>query len=181
MKYAILQGKGKISMTKDVYYSKLSMKEWSFYVAASHTGLCFIGSSPADKEELLQWVEKNRQDTVLKEDASVLSPYITQLEEYLTRKRKLFTLPTDVQGTLFQKQVWRELSKIPYGKTTTYGAIAQSLGKSISAARSVGTAVGKNPLMIVYPCHRVVPKNGQPRGFRGGLKMKHQLLTLETA
>lgn len=166
-------------MADVIYYSALEKDTWSFYLAATETGLCFVGSSPADKEEMIQWVEKIYPTASLTEDAEFLSMYKKQLIDYLTGERHLFTLPTDIVGTVFQKQVWRELQKIPYGKTKTYGDIAQALGKPTGSARAVGTAVGKNPLLIVCPCHRVIPSSGKPRGFRGGLDMKQQLLTIE--
>lgn len=166
-------------MSQVVYYSRLEIKNWSFYLAATETGLCFVGSSPADKEELVQWVEKIYPEGILKEEETILSSYKEQFSEYLLGERQLFTLPTDTVGTSFQKQVWRELQKIPYGKTKTYGEIAEAIGKPTGSARAVGTAVGKNPLLIICPCHRVVPRSGNPRGFRGGLNMKQQLLALE--
>ncbi|PRY77130.1 methylated-DNA--[protein]-cysteine S-methyltransferase, partial [Alkalibacterium olivapovliticus] len=79
------------------------------------------------------------------------------------------------------KKIWNSLRTIPYGETLTYSELAVKNGLSPKAARSVGSAIGKNPLLIVYPCHRVVPKSSVPRGFRGGLEMKSSLLTLEQA
>jgi len=81
-------------------------------------------------------------------------------------------------GTDFQKRVWRELAAIPYGETDTYGAIASRLG---SSARAVGSAVGRNPLSIVVPCHRVVAADGGLNGYAGGLDNKEKLLRLEGA
>jgi methylated-DNA-[protein]-cysteine S-methyltransferase len=101
-----------------------------------------------------------------------------QLDEYFLGKRKKFDLPLDVPGTPFQKRVWRELSRIPYGKTCSYRALAMKIKKQ-KAYRAVGSANGKNPLCIVVPCHRVVASNGTLGGYSGGLAIKSKLLELE--
>lgn len=103
-----------------------------------------------------------------------------QLEAYFDRRLKKFDLPLAPDGTEFQKQVWRAMVKIPYGKTETYGAISARLDAS---ARSVGTACGRNPLPILIPCHRVVAAGGRMGGYSGdgGLVTKTALLRLESA
>lgn len=165
-------------MITQIWYTKITFNTWSFYLATSKKGLCFIGSSPANKQELLRWLAKNYPLASLKEDMEKILPFTNQLKEYLLGERTNFTLPIDLKGTSFQKTVWRQLLNIPYGDTTTYSAIAVKLDNPLSA-RAVGSAIGKNPLLIVYPCHRVVPKKGQSKGFRGGLEMKQKLLNLE--
>ncbi|MEK3910585.1 methylated-DNA--[protein]-cysteine S-methyltransferase [Paenibacillus sp. FSL H7-0331] len=87
-------------------------------------------------------------------------------------------VPLDVEGTPFQQSMWRALSQIPHGETWTYKQLADTIGKP-SAMRAVGTAIGRNPLPIVLPCHRVVGSNGTLTGFRGGLQMKKDILALE--
>ncbi|MDQ0090364.1 methylated-DNA-[protein]-cysteine S-methyltransferase [Paenibacillus anaericanus] len=87
-------------------------------------------------------------------------------------------VPMDVGGTPFQQSVWRGLSQIPHGETWTYKEFANTIGKP-SAIRAVSTAIGRNPLPIVLPCHRVVGSNGTLTGFRGGLQMKKDILALE--
>lgn len=101
-----------------------------------------------------------------------------QLQEYFMNKRTEFTLPLDLQGTEFQKNVWNELIKIPYGKTASYKDIAISIGNP-KASRAVGGAVNKNPIFIVIPCHRVIGSNGNLVGFAIGLDKKSCLLDLE--
>jgi methylated-DNA-[protein]-cysteine S-methyltransferase len=103
-----------------------------------------------------------------------------QLEAYFDRRLKKFDLPLAPEGTDFQKQVWRAMLKIPYGKTETYGAISARLDAS---ARSVGTACGHNPLPVLIPCHRVVAAGGRMGGYSGdgGLVTKTALLRLESA
>jgi len=104
---------------------------------------------------------------------------IERLERYFAGESVSFAgIPLDVQGTAFQTSVWTGLSRIPYGRTLTYKQFADELGKA-SAVRAVGTAIGRNPLPIVLPCHRVVGSNGTLTGFRGGLQMKRDILALE--
>lgn len=102
-----------------------------------------------------------------------------QLGEYFAGRRTSFDLPLDFHGTDFQKSVWRELLKIPYGETRSYGEIAKKIKKP-SASRAVGAANGKNPISIVAACHRVIGASGALTGFAGGLKAKAFLLELES-
>lgn len=101
-----------------------------------------------------------------------------QIEEYLAKKRKHFDIPYELKGTKFQKTVWEELAKIPYGTTISYKQLAERIG-NVKAVRAVANAVGKNPLPIILPCHRVIGSNGKLVGFTGGLDKKEFLLKLE--
>ncbi len=103
---------------------------------------------------------------------------ISQLKAYFSGERTSFSLDLNPMGTRFQKQVWQELSKIPYGKTTHYGQLAEKIGNP-KASRAVGMANGKNPIPIIIPCHRVIGKDKSLTGFGGGLDIKEQLLQLE--
>ena len=101
-----------------------------------------------------------------------------QLTDYLAGDRTEFDLPTRLQGDEAQHRVWKMLVAIPYGDTVTYGELAEALADG-TTAQEVGQAVGRNPLSIVVPCHRVVGRNGQLTGYAGGLKRKQFLLELE--
>jgi len=101
-----------------------------------------------------------------------------QLQEYFAGERQVFELPLQPRGTDFQRRVWQRLLKIPYGATTSYGALARDMGEP-GASRAVGLANGSNPLPIVIPCHRVIGANGALTGFGGGLPIKSALLDLE--
>ena len=103
-----------------------------------------------------------------------------QLEEYLAGGRSTFELPVTVKGTEFDRRVWELITQVPYGQTTTYGDLARSLG-AVTDPRDVGSAVGRNPLCIVIPCHRVVGATGKLTGYAGGLDRKRALLELERA
>jgi methylated-DNA-[protein]-cysteine S-methyltransferase len=101
-----------------------------------------------------------------------------ELEQYFAGRRQNFSVPLDVEGTLFQKKVWKALREIPYGEVRSYGEIARRVGNP-KASRAVGTANGRNPVAIIVPCHRVIAGNGTLGGFGGGLSNKTYLLTLE--
>jgi methylated-DNA-[protein]-cysteine S-methyltransferase len=101
-----------------------------------------------------------------------------QLTDYLAGDRNGFNLPTRLNGDDAQERVWHLLSTIPYGETITYGELAAAVGDGTNA-REVGQSVGRNPLSIIVPCHRVVGRNGQLTGYAGGLKRKQFLLELE--
>ena len=101
-----------------------------------------------------------------------------ELNEYFMGGRNAFTVPLDMRGTCFQKQVWEALLGIPFGETRTYGQLAKQLGNS-KATRAVGAANGRNPIAIIVPCHRVIGFSGKLTGFAGGLDAKAHLLRLE--
>src|SRR5262249_19067902 len=103
---------------------------------------------------------------------------IKQLEAYFTGDLKDFEVPITLEGTEFQRRVWTELQRIPYGETTTYGELAERLGQP-TAARAVGQANGKNPISIIVPCHRVIGSTGSLTGYGGGLPRKRYLLDFE--
>lgn len=103
-----------------------------------------------------------------------------QLHEYFNGQRQVFDLPLSPQGSAFQQVVWKELVKIPYGQTDTYGAIAHKLNNPLSV-RAVGTANGRNPIAIIIPCHRCIGANGTLTGYAGGLWRKEYLLKIERA
>jgi len=105
---------------------------------------------------------------------------VAQIDEYFSGFREVFDLPLDLRGTPFQKEVWRALLGIPFGARTSYGAIAAEIGKP-TAVRAVGGAIGRNPLLFVVPCHRVVGKNGALTGFSAGMAHKQWLLSHEEA
>lgn len=108
----------------------------------------------------------------------LLSTARRQLHEYLHTDRKQFNLPIDFVGTEFQNKVWQELAKIPYGQRQSYADIAKRIGQR-KAVRAVGTAIGKNPISVIVPCHRVLGTNGSLAGYAGGLQRKKWLLELE--
>lgn len=101
-----------------------------------------------------------------------------QLQEYFEGSRETFSVPLDLIGTDFQKQVWNALAKIPYGETRNYTQVAEQIGNA-KAVRAVGAANGRNPISIILPCHRVIGASGALTGFAGGLEIKARLLSME--
>lgn len=101
-----------------------------------------------------------------------------ELTEYFEGKRTEFTVPLAPKGTDFQHRVWEALSEIPFGMTWTYGEVAEMIGNK-NASRAVGGAVGKNPILIMIPCHRVIAADGKPGGFSVGLDIKKCLHEIE--
>lgn len=126
------------------------------------------------------YFKKNKRDLGCqsKTEKHLFDPVIEQLVEYLDGKRTSFDFPFRPQGTPFQKEVWGALSSIPYGQTVTYSDIANQINKP-NAVRAVGAAVGRNPISIVVPCHRVLGKNGRLTGYAGGVDAKARLLEIE--
>ena len=112
------------------------------------------------------------------QETKLIKEAYRQFSEYLEGERKEFNLPFKMQGTEFQKRVWKALCDIPYGETRSYKQIAQAIGNP-KAVRAVGMANNKNPLLVIVPCHRVIGTNGQLVGYASGLEKKRLLLQLE--
>jgi len=123
----------------------------------------------------LYFVNERQKATSLNK---ILKDCVKQLDEYFRNARKEFSIPLDIQGTEFQKKVWRGLLNIPFGKTISYLQLAKNLGDEKSI-RAVGGANGKNPVSIIVPCHRVIGSNGTLVGYGGGLDKKKWLLEFE--
>jgi methylated-DNA-[protein]-cysteine S-methyltransferase len=113
------------------------------------------------------------------EEEELSSIWKKQLDEYFTNKREIFDIPLDLKGTDFQKRVWSELLKIPYGKTISYKELSLKLG-DVKSIRAVGAANGANPVSIIVPCHRVIGSDGSLTGYAGGLWRKQWLLEHES-
>ena len=116
--------------------------------------------------------------TKLRADDPYMFKSFKQLREYFENKRKVFDLPLEIIGTDFQKRVWKELIKIPYGETISYKELAIRLG-NLKTIRAAARANGANPLPIIIPCHRVIGSDGKMVGYGGGLNVKEKLLELE--
>jgi len=147
--------------------------------AANQEGIWLLEFSDQRKEKTLQ---KNIQRRFACGAAPGKNRYTRklsgELKRYFEGKLKDFSLPLVMQGTAFQEKVWKQLLKIPYGKTRSYEQIARAVGRP-NAQRAVGTANGQNRMAILIPCHRVVNKSGALGGYGGGLWRKRRLLGLE--
>lgn len=135
----------------------------------------------------LQATSKGLASALFCDDQVILTPSIpktlensvTQIREYFRKERSEFTLNLDVNGTDFQKKVWSQLSKIPFGKTVTYLDMAKLLGDP-KIIRAAASANGKNPISVIIPCHRVIGSDGSLTGYAGGLPRKKWLLDHES-
>lgn len=132
-------------------------------------GLYFVGQK-YERQPDAGWVESP--------DDALLNRTAAQLAEYFAGERTHFDLPLALEGSAFQRRVWQALTEIPAGKTVTYGSIARAIGAADSV-RAAAAAIGRNPVSIVVPCHRVIGNNGTLTGYAGGLERKRALLALE--
>jgi methylated-DNA-[protein]-cysteine S-methyltransferase len=123
-------------------------------------------------------IQKGLNAEYIEESTPVIQQTIEQLMEYLEGKRKIFDIPLELVGTDFQKSVWQELLKIPFGETATYLGLSQKLGNE-KAIRAVAAANGANAISILVPCHRIIGTSGKLIGYAGGLPAKKKLLELE--
>jgi methylated-DNA-[protein]-cysteine S-methyltransferase len=156
----------------DVRYDVVDTPVGELAIAATDTGLCRISYGVDGFDDELAAVFGAR---VLR---SPLDDVRRELDEYFEGARRDFDLPLDLRVAAFQEVVLGALARVPYGVTTTYGALAREAGKP-KAARAVGTVMNRNPIPIVLPCHRVVGADGSLTGYAGGLDRKRLLLRLE--
>ena len=164
-------------MTYDpnMVYAECTSTQGNLYLAATERGLA--GMWFTDQRHLPDVTSWQRCKDSTKQP--ILQEATEQLHAYFAGKLQQFDLPLDLSaGTPFQQTVWQALLKIPFGQTTSYGALSSRIGKPL-AVRAVGTAIGRNPIGIIVPCHRVVGADGSLTGYAGGLHRKEAFLTLE--
>lgn len=154
-----------------IHYTEHHSPLGKLWLAASDQGICGV------------YFEEHKyftgpQQWCRSPDHHHLHDAATQLDEYFAGQRNAFDLALDLKGTAFQRTVWQALLALPYGATTTYRSIARNAGNP-NAIRAAGTAIGRNPVSIIVPCHRVLAASGGLSGFAGGLERKRYLLALE--
>ena len=150
-------------------------------IVTTKGAVCLIAFAPVEGEDYPQrWIARHFPDFELVRDQKGNDSVHRELNEYFLRKRKRFLSKIRLEGTDFQLQVWTALRSIPYGETTSYKAVAMTVGNP-NATRAVGSAIGKNPVPIIVPCHRVIGETGHLVGFGGGIERKKKLLQLEGA
>lgn len=165
-------------MRKILFWDEWSLGLGRLFVARTTKGLSYVGGVNETFVDLQKWATKYFPDYVLIQNRAKLEPYKDEMLTYLNGVNQTFLLPLDLRGTEFQLAVWSALQYVKYGEVVSYSWIAEKMGKS-QAVRAVGRAIGANPVMIIIPCHRVIGKNGQLTGFRGGMDMKIFLLQHE--
>lgn len=168
-----------------IYFRRMDTNIGRLIIASTKKGLCYLALPGNTEGEFIKYLRKtfgecNFWDEDDKGRMNLINEKAKQeLKLYFDGKLKQFSVPLDMKGTVFQKRVWEELQKIPYGKTVCYGDIAKAIGKP-RACRAVGGANHKNPIPIIVPCHRVVGSDGSLVGYGGGLKLKRFLLEMES-
>lgn len=149
-------------------------------MAASDVGLCRLALGRENDEAFFAWLtQKMRPSDLVRQRTPLIEQALAEIDAYLSGTLRIFETPLDIRGTPFQRGVWIEVRRIPYGATVTYGEIAAGVGRP-KAVRAVGAANGANPLALFVPCHRVVGAGGALRGYGGGLEVKAALLKLES-
>jgi AraC family transcriptional regulator, regulatory protein of adaptative response / methylated-DNA-[protein]-cysteine methyltransferase len=151
-------------------------------LGSTSKGLCWLEFTEADAlAKAKKRIREQQGEPVAVKKHPILDQAIAELTEYFAGKRRDFTIPLDLAGTSFQQSVWQKLQKIPYGQTWSYEDLAIAVKKTPTACRAVGQANGRNPVVIVVPCHRVINKGGGLGGYGGELWRKEKLLELEGA
>ncbi len=167
-------------MSESIVYRNLPSPLGEMIAAASDNGVCFLEwHDRGGVGQIKKRVEKRYKLPLEKGDNKHLRKLEKELAKYFTGKLKDFTVDIEVEGTTFQCETWRQLLKIPYGKTKSYGQLAKLLGNP-GASRAIGRANGSNYLSVVIPCHRVINANGKLGGYGGKLWRKKKLLALES-
>lgn len=160
-----------------IHYTSVRSALGHLLVAATERGVCSIklGDTVRDLEADLR---REYPSATIDRDLGRLSPAVTSLLDFLAGQKPPENLPVDVQGTAFERRVWRYLQRIPLGRTRTYGEVARAIGQP-GAARAVGRACAVNHAALVIPCHRVVSASGAPGGYHWGEARKKRLLDIE--
>ncbi|MHA3064971.1 methylated-DNA--[protein]-cysteine S-methyltransferase [Lacticaseibacillus saniviri] len=159
-----------------LYYGQLTWHKQAMFLVSSERGLVFVGTPGKPLNE----IDAFFKDISLVHDQTRVQAAADQLQQYFDGHETL-DIPVDfISGTPLQQQVWRMLQQVPRGTTWTYSQLADAVGKP-QAVRAVASAVGKNPITVVVPCHRIIRKNGDIGQYRGGVAMKRTLLTMEGA
>lgn len=157
-----------------VYHTEFNSGIGKIFIASTEKGVCRI--SLLNAEQFFQWLSKHFDN--VKENESMNADAIIELNEYFKGELRAFSVKVDLKGTEFQKRVWREVKKIPFGKTCSYKEIARRVG-NVRVVRAVGSANKSNPIPIIIPCHRVIASNGELGGFTPDIELKKRLLRLE--
>ena len=166
-------------MKQIIIINKITTPIGLMLAGATKTGICILEFTDSKIIEIQQKkLEKYFKASFVFEKSKFFKILNTQLTEYFKGKRKIFDIPLEISGTKFQKKAWKELKKIPYGKTISYQEQAINI-KNPKAVRAIGGANKKNKIGIIIPCHRVIGKNGSLTGYGGKLWRKKFLLDLE--
>lgn len=157
-----------------IYFKKWSAPICDLYFYADDSALLILAFEKTHKK-LAAKLDLTELST---KSSPIIENTIRQLKEYFAGERSRFEVPMRPNGTEFQQAAWKELSRIPFGKTLSYGEQAKRFATK-SSVRAVGSANGRNPISIIVPCHRVISSDGKISGYAGGPEVKKKLLDLE--
>lgn len=162
-----------------LYYETFASPIGTLYCITSESHLCYL--QPVESTIHLKYLQQFQREMgeICEKTTSLSLKLQYQLSEYFNQQRQTFSIPIQRIGTPFQKEVWQALTTIEYGQTISYKEMAQKVHRP-KAYQAVGTAIGKNPILILQPCHRVISLNGSIGGFSAGIERKTHLLTLES-
>lgn len=163
-----------------VYCTSFDSRIGHIYVASTEKGVCKVSVPRETRKDFFRWLENQFDLDAVVDNKSRNKEVIDQLNRYFNGKLAKFTCSIDLVGTPFQVRVWKELMRISYGTTLTYGQLAKRVGVP-KGFQAIGRAVGANPIPIIVPCHRVVGSGGSLVGYSAGVKTKEFLLRLEGA
>ncbi len=168
----------------EIHYAIVASPLGRLLVGATGRGISAVYLGQSDSALISELSKEYPRATLLADDArrgnSGLGQWVARILAHLRGHEPHLDLPTDVQATAFERRVWEELRRIPYGTTRTYSEVAQAIGRP-AAVRAVARACATNPTSVVIPCHRVVRKDGDLAGYRWGLGRKRTLLEHEVA
>ncbi|OKP99901.1 hypothetical protein A3849_01535 [Paenibacillus sp. P46E] len=167
-------------MEKPVFYEEMDSPIGPLTLCATEAGLCLVkfGMLRDTASGISQWIKVQMGQVKLHKDSSRLLEAVQQLEAYFAGELREFSLPLDLRGTVFQRQVWEALCAVPYAESASYKDIASKIGNP-QAVRAVGGANNRNPVPVIVPCHRIIGSGGTLVGYAGGLGIKSRLLQLE--
>jgi len=166
-------------MKPQLFYSSFATPIGSFLALVSEKGLCALRLIDGQEETaVLDELKRGYPQAELMANDKAVSPVARKIEAVIAGQLSAKEVPLDMRGTSFQKQVWRELVRVPWGKTYTYSELAKKIGNP-KAVRAVASACARNPITFVVPCHRILRKGGGLGGYYWGCDMKQQLLERE--
>ncbi len=165
-------------MSERIYESTLDSPIGPVEILSTRHGLAAVELGKGSRRKLEKWARRIFPGGERSAAGKLHRIFEDQLREYFEGRRKVFDLTLDLRGSKFQKAVWAEVARIPFGLTATYGEVAHLVGRP-RASRAVGAANGANPIPIIIPCHRVIGANGSLTGYGGGLENKRWLLAHE--
>ena len=163
-----------------IYWADCDAPIGRIRIASTERGLAYIELPNANGRGLRGWLHRHAAGAEFKNSVEHNSTYVTQIREYFAGEREQFDFPLDIRATEFQRDVYEEVGRIPYGHQRSYAEIAEAVGRP-KAVRAVGAANGANPVPLVVPCHRVIASNGNLHGYGGGVPLKARLLAMESS